>query len=242
MMMFHCWRPHCRFEETNGGGPRMGDRESMSTKQWGTLGLKPRDWMRYHTFRPTQAEEPDKIEEKMEEPELQAQDEEEKEEIEDIEKAERARRREVRRDSRAETRREAGSWRISSWQAKTLPRAISWPDNPKQRQFLRHKTNSHLVHLPLPLNSQVWSLWVLWNHRCHSFLTKEVVQCHIYSRMGIRIPSVVGGLKDFYVQHPRSREDYPKIIEIYELEYMNNIIGMAWLKLLIRILHWDRLQ
>ena len=42
--------------------------------------------MRYHTFRPTQAEEPDKIEEKMEEPELQAQDEEEKEEIEDIEK------------------------------------------------------------------------------------------------------------------------------------------------------------
>ena len=42
--------------------------------------------MRYHTFRPTQAQEPDKIEEKMEEPELQAQDEEEKEEIEEIEK------------------------------------------------------------------------------------------------------------------------------------------------------------
>ena len=42
--------------------------------------------MRYHTFRPTQAEEPDKIEEKMEEPELQSQNEEEKQEIEDIEK------------------------------------------------------------------------------------------------------------------------------------------------------------
>lgn len=50
--------------------------------------------------------------------------------------------------------------------------------------------------------------------------------------MGIHIPSVVGGLKDFYVQHPRSREDYPKIIDIYELEYMNNIIGMAWLKMI----------
>jgi hypothetical protein len=47
-----------------------------------------------------------------------------------------------------------------------------------------------------------------------------------------RIPSVVGGLNDFYVQRPRSREDYPKIIEIYELEYMNNIIGMAWLKII----------